>query len=41
MSGTSSSAERDDRRPIEVVIVGGGFAGVACAKRLADEPRCT
>ena len=39
MSGTSSSAERDDRRPIEVVIVGGGFAGIACAHRLATEPR--
>src|SRR5690349_620495 len=23
----------------EVVVVGGGFAGIACAKRLATEPR--
>jgi NADH dehydrogenase len=28
-----------ERGVTEVVIVGGGFAGVACAKRLADEPR--
>jgi NADH:ubiquinone reductase (H+-translocating) len=28
-----------EREAIEVVIVGGGFAGVACAKRLAGEPR--
>ncbi len=25
--------------PAHVVVVGGGFAGVACAKRLAGEPR--
>ncbi len=24
-----------DRRPLAVVIVGGGFAGVACARKLA------
>ena len=24
---------------IRVVIVGAGFAGVACARRLAEEPR--
>jgi NADH:ubiquinone reductase (H+-translocating) len=29
----------NERRTTEVVIVGGGFAGVACAKRLAEEPR--
>jgi NADH dehydrogenase len=29
----------NERRPVEVVVVGGGFAGVACAKRLATEPR--
>jgi NADH dehydrogenase len=28
-----------ERGTTEVVIVGGGFAGVACAKRLAGEPR--
>jgi NADH dehydrogenase len=28
-----------ERRATEVVIVGGGFAGVACARRLAGEPR--
>jgi NADH dehydrogenase len=28
-----------ERRATEVVVVGGGFAGVACAKRLAGEPR--
>src|SRR3954466_2794257 len=39
MPGTSPPAERDERRPAEVVIVGGGFAGIACAKRLATEPR--
>src|SRR3954447_5405785 len=36
MAGTNPRAER---RATEVVIVGGGFAGVACAKRLAGEPR--
>jgi NADH:ubiquinone reductase (H+-translocating) len=25
--------------PVKVIIVGGGFAGVACAKRLAGDPR--
>src|SRR3954452_1482247 len=28
-----------ERAATEVVVVGGGFAGVACAKRLAGEPR--
>jgi NADH dehydrogenase len=28
-----------ERRPAEIVVVGGGFAGIACAKRLATEPR--
>src|SRR4051794_10359480 len=38
MADTSSPA-RDDVASTEVVVVGGGFAGVACAKRLAGEPR--
>src|SRR3954464_14710489 len=25
--------------PHEVVVIGGGFAGIACAKRLSTEPR--
>jgi len=29
----------DERPPVHVVIVGAGFAGVACAKRLATDPR--
>src|SRR3954462_5631242 len=38
MADTRSPA-RDDVASTEVVVVGGGFAGVACAKRLAGEPR--
>src|SRR5262249_45608276 len=26
-------------QPVKVLIVGGGFAGVGCAKRLAEDPR--
>ncbi|HEY7176979.1 MAG TPA: FAD-dependent oxidoreductase, partial [Micromonosporaceae bacterium] len=26
-------------QPVQVLIVGGGFAGVGCAKRLAGDPR--
>ncbi|GIH98181.1 NAD(P)/FAD-dependent oxidoreductase [Planobispora takensis] len=38
MRGTPGSAD-DPRGITRVVIVGAGFAGVACAKRLAGEPR--
>lgn len=40
MTGATPQPGRDtERRSTHVVIVGGGFAGVACARRLADEPR--
>src|SRR4051812_7969655 len=38
MAGTSRSA-KGTRKITGVVIVGAGFAGIACAKRLAAEPR--
>jgi NADH:quinone reductase (non-electrogenic) len=39
MTGTSRSAGPRQPGITRVVIVGAGFAGVACAKRLAGEPR--
>jgi NADH:quinone reductase (non-electrogenic) len=39
MDGTPSPAVSMERGTTRVIIVGAGFAGVACAKRLAGDPR--
>jgi NADH dehydrogenase len=36
---TTPSTNDTSRKSVQVVIVGGGFAGIACARRLADEPQ--
>jgi NADH dehydrogenase len=39
MTGAPQPADADEPATTRVVIVGAGFAGIACAKRLAGEPR--